>query len=330
MGCFQTDVDVVASAALAGVAIATLMALLPQYAVIFYAVAILYYGVAVRLLTPLCEWQKYYYAIFAIGIIASLVVYYHALNEAVRYAVSGDRVIFGRAVSPGEYALWMSIQILSIFFAALTTSVASVFALKNLRPLGRHPPLPTSVASLDRSIEMLGTTDDICGAVLRAPHDKLQRLICHGDMSVADELPNYALVVATYYVMFRRRDLNLAEDLLEVLKSRDLHYSEEYAVGVLKAAYKATKTCDVRPLCNAVAVGWSALLKELAALHFVHDAETAKRLKCRAVKMFKQYTVYSSGGGQRVMYVPNPLLYFIFHAVDHVKPFPTCQTHPRK
>jgi hypothetical protein len=142
-------------------------------------------------------------------------------------------------------------------------------------------------------------------------------------MSVAD-VPNYALVVATYYVLFRRRDLNLAEDLLEVLKSRSLCRQEEYAVDVLKAAYKAVKTCNVQPLCKTFAAGWSALLKELIMLHFAYDAEAAKRLKCRAAKMFKRY-VYSSGAEQRVVYMPDPLLYFIFHAADRVEPLPTCQ-----
>jgi len=125
--------------------------------------------------------------------------------------------------------------------------------------------------------------------------------------------------------MFRRRDLNLAEDLLEVLKSRDLHYSEEYAVDVLKAAYKAAKTCDMRPLCKTVAVGWSALLKELIALHFAYDAKTAERLKCEAAKAFSQYEVYSSGAGRHVVYMPDPRLYFIFHAADRIKPLPACQ-----
>ena len=172
---------------------------------------------------------------------------------------------------------------------------------------------------------VLGAADDICSAVLHAPYDKLQRLICRGDLSAADSLPDYAVVAAAYYAMFRRRDLNLAEDLLEVLKSRNLHYSEEYAVGVLKAAYKAVKTCSIRPLCGTAAVGWSALLKELIALHFAYDAEAAKRLKCRAAKMFKQYEVYSSGAGRRAVYLPDPLLYFIFHAADRVEPLPTCR-----
>jgi len=234
-------------------------------------------------------------------------------------------VIFGYTMSPEGYAVWMQFQIVFIFLSAFAMLVANAYALKKLKPPSDYPPLPTSADSHGRSVEMLGTADDICSAVLRAPHDRLQRLICRGDLPVADSLPNYALVATAYYVMFRRRDLNLAEDLLEVLKSRNLHYSEEYAVSVLKAAYKAAKTCSIRPLCGAVAVGWSALLKELIALHFAYDAEAVKRLKCRAAKMFKQYEVCSSGAGRRAVYLPDPLLYFIFHAADRVEPLPTCR-----
>jgi len=323
MGCFQTDADVVALVALANIAIAVFAALLPQYAIFSFVAAVLYYLIAGWLLTPLCEWRKYYYAVFAASGAAPLVIYSYALNEAAGYAASGDRMVFGRAVSPEEYAAWMAVQTTSIFFAALAASVAHVLALKNLVPSGKYPPLPGSRSRLDRSVEMLGTADDICAQSM--PHDGLQKLICRGDMSAADELPNYALIIAAYYAMFRRRDLNLAEDLLEVLKSRDLHYSEEYAVDVLKSAYKAAKTCNVRPLCKTVAVGWSALLKELIALHFAYDAKAAERLKCKAAKAFSQYEVYSSGAGRHVVYVPDPRLYFIFHAADRVKPLPACQ-----
>jgi hypothetical protein len=325
MGCFQTDADVVVSVALVNIAIAVFTALLPQYAVFFYTVAILYYNVAVRLLTPLCEWRKYYYAVFAAGGIASIAAYSYALNEAIKYAVSGDRIIFGRVVSLGEYVLWMIIQILSIYFTALTTSIAYVFALKNLLPSNKYPSLPGSKNRLDRFIEMLGETDDVCSATLDAPHSEMQRLICRGDVSVVDDLPSYALIIATYYAMFRRRDLNLAENLLQILKSRDLHYSEKDAVNVLAAAYKAMTTCDVRSLCKTVAIGWSALLKELVVLHFVYNAKAAKRLKCKTAKAFEQYEVYTSRKGWYIEYVPDPRLYFIFHAVDRVKPLPHCQ-----
>ncbi len=207
MGCFQTEADVVVLVALANVAIAAWAALMPQYAFISWTAGALYYHVAVRWLEPLCEWRRYYYAVFAAGGIVSIATYIYALDAAVKYAELGDRIIFGREVSPGEYTVWMAIQWLSIFFTMLLTSIAHVFALRSLVPSKGHPPnsyppLPTSKNNLDRFIEMLSTTDDVC-ALKKAPHGGLQRLICRGDMSAADDLPNYALIIAAYYAVFR-------------------------------------------------------------------------------------------------------------------------------
>ncbi len=110
MRCFQTEADVVVSVALANMAIAAWAALMPQYAFISWTAGALYYHVAVRWLEPLCEWRKYYYAVFAAGGVASIATYIYALDAAVKYAELGDRIIFGREVSPGEYVVWMAIQ----------------------------------------------------------------------------------------------------------------------------------------------------------------------------------------------------------------------------
>ncbi len=326
MGCFQTETDVVVLMALTNVAVAAWAALMPQYAFLSWMAGALYYHVAVRWLEPLCEWRRYYYAIFAVGGVASVATYIYALDAAVKYAELGDRILFGREVSPGEYALWMAIQWLSIFFTALMTSIAYVLALKNLHPPKerKYPQLPTSKYSPDRFIELLATADDVC-ALKEVPHRGLQRLICRGDMSAVDNLPNYALIIAAYYAMFRRRDLSLAENLLQVLKSRYMSFAEEDATKVLEAALKAATTCDAKAVCKIAATGWPALFKELVLLHFVYDEKAAERLKCKTVKAFNRYDVYERGVGWYVKYVPDPRLYFIFHAVDRVRPLPACQ-----
>jgi len=324
MGCFRTEADVALLAALSPVAIAVYTALLPQYAFISWAAGSLYYYVTTQLLSPLCEWRKYYYAVFAASGVASIAIYIYALNKAANYAASGDRVICGHVLSPGGYAIWMTIQSLSIFSTALLASIAQIFALKNLLPSGGYPQLPRSTSRLGRFIEMLSTMDDVCTA--NAPHDGMQRLICRFDgLKEVDDLPSYALIIAAYYAMFHRRDLNLAENPLRVLKSRKLPFDEESAVNVLEAAYKAMATCDAKAVCRVAAVGWSALFKELVALHFVYDVKAAKRLKCKTVKEFGQYEVYTRGVGWHIEYVPDPRLYFIFHAVDRVKPLQVCQ-----
>jgi hypothetical protein len=199
----------------------------------------LYYSAAGQLF-PLCEWRRYYYAVFAASGVAPLVIYSYALNEAARYAVSGDRVILGRAVSPEEYAAWMAIQSMSIFLAALAASAAHVFALKNLMPSGKYPPLPGSRSRLDRSVEMLGTADDIC--TLSMPHDGLQRLICRGDVSAADELPNYALIIA-------------AGTLVKACSAaRTLGASEVYAAvthcQLLRDSREKVRSCIDRLICT--------------------------------------------------------------------------------
>ncbi len=210
----------------------------------------------------------------------------------------------------------------------LLTSFAYAFALKNLLPSKEHPPnkyppLPTSENNTDRFIEMLATADDVC-ALKEAPHGGLQRLICRGDMSAADDLPNYALIIAAYYAVFRRRDLSLAENLLNILKSRYVSFAEESAVKVLEAALKAVATCDARAVCKVATTYWSTLFKELVLLHFAYDAKAARRLKCKTVKAFERYDVYTENS-HYVKYAPDPRLYFIFHAVDRVRPLPACQ-----
>jgi hypothetical protein len=324
MRCFQAGTDLVL-VVLANVAIALGAALLPQYAIIFFTAAVAYYHATTSLLEPLCKWSKYYYVAYAVGGIISVFLYAYAWDKAIEYSALDDRVVFGRVVSPGEYALWMFLQILSIPFTALTMLTAYTFALKKLQPFKKYPALPTSESRLGRFIEMLGEADDICNAEVPL-HDKMYRLICHGDTSTADHLSDHALVVAAYYVMFRRYDLKLAEDLLHVLSGRNLFPDAKEAVEVLKAAHKAMTTCDVNSVCKvATMYTWSTLFKELVALHFAYDAEAVEKLKCKTVKAFIQYEVYTIGKRWHIEYKPDPLLYFTFHATDRARPLPHCR-----
>jgi hypothetical protein len=207
----------------------------------------------------------------------------------------------------------------------LLTKAAYAFALKKLPPSRENLPnkLPTSENNIGRFIEVL-STNDVC-ALKEAPHSGLQRLICRGDTSVADDMPNYALIIAAYCAMFHRRDFGLAESLLRVLKSRHMSFAEESAVKVLEAAYRAMATCDARAVCKVPATHWGALFKELVLLHFTYDKRVAKRLKCKTAKAFDRYEIYDSRVGWYTEYVPDPRLYFIFHAVDRVEPLPACQ-----
>lgn len=83
--------------ALVNVAIAAWTALLPQY-------ALLYYYVAVLMPEPTCKWPKRYYAIYAASGIASISAYAYAMNAAKHAALSGGGAVFGHVLSPREYA----------------------------------------------------------------------------------------------------------------------------------------------------------------------------------------------------------------------------------
>jgi len=155
MGCFRTDADDVVLMASVSITVAVLTALLPQYAVVFFASAYLYLFAVLWLLEPLCEWRRYFSAVFAASGAASLVIYHYALSETARYAASGDRVIFGYTMSPEGYAAWMQFQIMFILLSAFATLVANAYALKKLKPTSDYPPLPASADGLGRSVECL-------------------------------------------------------------------------------------------------------------------------------------------------------------------------------
>ncbi len=103
-----------------------------------------------------------------------------------------------------------------------------------------------------------------------------------------------------------------------------MSFAEESAVKVLEAARKAMATCDAKAVCKITTAYWSTLFKELVLLHFAYDAKAARRLKCKTIKAFERYDVYTKKK-HYVKYVPDPRLYFIFHAVDRVEPLPACQ-----
>jgi hypothetical protein len=251
----------------------------------------------------LCEWQKYYYAIAIVGIAIPILIYAYALN-----------------------VVWMSKQVLFVVLTALFSMTAYVTSLRTLWP--EEHQLPTSGSF----VEILGMADDVCNVdASRLEHNELQKLICNGDLSVADTLPNYALIIATYYAMFRRHDLSLAEKLLHIVKSRSLKKDEKDAVNVLETAYNAMTTCDVQSVCNTPAVGRVAYFKELVALHFV-DAKTAKemakRLKCKILKVSRWHKIYIYNTTWQIDYSPDPRLRFIYYATDHAQPLPACQPQP--
>ncbi|MFZ8839452.1 MAG: hypothetical protein ACO2PM_11215 [Pyrobaculum sp.] len=301
MGCVQTDFYTPASAALISVAIAAWTALMPQYAFISFMTAVLYCRIAVLAFKPLCGWSRRFSEAYAAGGAASILAYAYAMSEAARLVGAGGAVF--------------------VLLTALAALTAYLLALERLLPSGGYPPLPVSASPLGRSIEMLGEAEDVCAANM--PHSGLQRLICRGDLSAADNLPGHVLIVAAYYAAFRRRDLSLAGSLLRILKSRNLFPDEKEAVEILEAAHKAAAACSAQAVCKlATRYTWTALFKELVALHFAYSAKEAAKLKCRAVNAFKRYEVFARGTWH-TEYEPDPLLYFIFHAADRAEPY--CQ-----
>jgi hypothetical protein len=97
---------------------------------------------------------------------------------------------------------------------------------------------------------------------------------------------------------FRRRDLDFAKRLLQILKSRNLFPDEKEAVEVLEVAYKAIAACDAQAVCKvATYYACPTLFKEFVALHFAHSAKEAAKLKYKVVNTFERHEVFAGASG---------------------------------
>jgi hypothetical protein len=152
---------------------------------------------------------------------------------------------------------------------------------------------------------------------------KLKRIVCSRDVEVAEEVPvGYPLIAAAHYSI-SRGDLELAQKLMEVLRSKSLDEKERAALQVLEVAYEAAAN---PPCSNPEALrryaeklnsihtpGWSLLLKILTQVLFGY----ANPSYVAAVKRGILQTIDKCSGDNLSIY------YFALSAIDRIKPL--CQ-----
>jgi hypothetical protein len=142
-----------------------------------------------------------------------------------------------------------------------------------------------------RFVEDLVDMRNMCGGWLPYEHyNKLRALVCGGDLDAAGKVSEgWPLLIAAYYLMFHKRDLETAQKVLELLKSRNLDEKEKAALEILEAAREAA----ANPPCNNTKAflerisgvqtrGWASLLKALVAAHLTDDEDYKDGVK-RAV-----------------------------------------------
>ena len=124
---------------------------------------------------------------------------------------------------------------------------------------------------------------DMCGD--RLPHDnKLGALVCRGDLEAAEKVPeNYPLIVVAYYLMFHKRDLETAQKVLNLVRSRNLDEKEKAALEILETARGAVEKppCSepemlkqyVEKIYSVQTYGWASLLKALVVAHLTDDED---------------------------------------------------------
>ena len=151
---------------------------------------------------------------------------------------------------------------------------------------------------------------DMCGGWLPYEHyNKLRALVCRGDAKVAEKVSeNWPLIFAAYYLMFHKRDIETAQKVLDLVKSRSLDEKDKAALEVLEAAYGAVANppCGstealLEKISGVQTYGWASLLKALVAAHFTCDPDykdDVKRallqaaVKCRCDNLSICYFTY--------------------------------------
>jgi hypothetical protein len=153
---------------------------------------------------------------------------------------------------------------------------------------------------------------------------RLRRIVCNRDAEVAEEvMENYPLIAAAYDLVLYRRDLELAQRLMEILRNRSLDEKERAAFQVLEVAYKAAANppCGDQEALRRYAEklnsihtpGWSFLLKILTQIHLGY----ADPKHVAVIKRGILRTIERCSGDNLSIY------YFALSAIDRIKPL--CQ-----
>jgi len=119
---------------------------------------------------------------------------------------------------------------------------------------------------------------------------QLRRIICMGDTEAAKEVSeNYVLAFVAYYLMFHINNIETADKVLDVLRSRNLDSRDKAALEVLETARGVAKN----PPCNDPKAlrqyveringvrthGWASVLKALVLAHLINDEDYKEDVK---------------------------------------------------
>jgi hypothetical protein len=126
---------------------------------------------------------------------------------------------------------------------------------------------------------------DMCGGWLPYEHyNKLRMLLCRGDFEAAEKVSeNWPLIFASYYLMFHMRNLEAAQKVLDLVKSRSLDEKDKAALEILEAARGAVENppCSepgalrryAEKIGGVKACGWASVLKALVVAHLTDDED---------------------------------------------------------
>jgi hypothetical protein len=112
----------------------------------------------------------------------------------------------------------------------------------------------------------------------------LRRVVCNGDAEAAGEVKeNYPLAFVAYYPMFHKRNVDAAERVLDLLKSRSLDEKSKAALEILEMAREAVKNLPCRDpkalrqyvekINGIQTYGWASVFKALVLAHLTDDED---------------------------------------------------------
>jgi hypothetical protein len=196
------------------------------------------------------------------------------------------------AINPPD----LSLLIPSVFGLLAALGGYAVYAI--LEPYKPHGIDFPKAGARDESREYRRFLDDLadawneqslCEGWLPFEHyNKLRALLCKGDIEAAQKVSeNYPLALMAYYFMFHKRDVETAEKVLNILRSRNLDEKDKAALEILELAHEATKSCNdpkalrqyVEEISNVQTYGWASMLKTLVLVHLINDEDYKEDVK---------------------------------------------------
>jgi len=183
----------------------------------------------------------------------------------------------------------------------------------------------TRYEAVDRFLEDLGRMEDICQSpAIHPEYEKLRRFVCNGDVDAVVDAPwDRTIAFATYYLMFHRRNLETAQKVLSLLKSRNLDEKEKAALEILETADEvaANPPCGnpetlrlyAKKINGIQTYGWASLLKALVMAHLTCDPDYKDDIKLAILWTVKRCDCDNLS-----------ICYFAYRLLNRVKPLCSC------